>query len=84
MLGESQTLFDRWPQMEFDDKRLVIENFSPNIVVGKEGEVAIEMAFFPGYEGLNNEQRTMWNAAFPLRLRFHCAGSFRIHSWFST
>ena len=61
ILTESKTLYDRWPLLNHDEKRQVVESVTERIVVGK-GDVAIELAFFPGYEDLTNEQRTIAGA----------------------
>jgi len=58
MHTESKSLFDRWPHMDFDEKRRVVENLVMKIVVGK-GDVAIDLAYFPSYEALNIEERTV-------------------------
>ncbi len=57
ILTESKTLYDRWPLLNHDEKRQVVESVAERIVVGN-GEVAIDLAFFPGYENLTNEQKT--------------------------
>ena len=58
ILTESRNLYDRWPLLNHDEKRQVVESVTEKIVVGK-GDVAIELVFFPGYEHLTNEQRTV-------------------------
>ena len=58
ILTESKNLYDRWPLLNYQEKRQVVESVTEKIVVGK-GDVAIELAFFPGYEDLTNEQRAV-------------------------
>ncbi len=58
ILTESKNLYDRWPLLNHDEKRQVVESVTERIVVGK-GDVAIELAFFPCFESLTNEQRTL-------------------------
>ncbi|NBU11805.1 MAG: hypothetical protein EBS84_22875 [Proteobacteria bacterium] len=58
ILSKSKDLYDRWPLLNHDEKRQVVEGVTVKIVVGK-GDVAIQLAFFPGYEDLANEQRTV-------------------------
>ena len=65
ILTESKDLYDRWPLLNHDEKRQVVEGVTVKIVVGK-GEVAIKLAFFPGYEDLANEQRTVGGCAPPV------------------
>jgi site-specific DNA recombinase len=48
IVSEAQDLYSRWPELSFEDKRAIIEAITERIVVG-DGQVEIELAYFPSY-----------------------------------
>ena len=46
ILNEARDLYTRWPALDQDDKRQVIENITEKIVIGKD-EVAINLCYLP-------------------------------------
>ena len=46
ILTEARDLYTRWPGLEQEEKRKVIENITEKIVVGKD-EVAINLCYLP-------------------------------------
>lgn len=46
MLSEAQDLYSRWPDLEFHEKRQIVENVVDSITIGDE-EVSIELRYLP-------------------------------------
>ena len=55
VLSESKDLYDRWPVLEFDDKRNIIETITDSITVGGE-DISINLSYLP--HKLNPGKRT--------------------------
>jgi len=45
-LTEARDLYSRWPSMEPDDKRKIVENITDRITIGKD-EVTIDLCYLP-------------------------------------
>ena len=57
ILRDAKDLYERWPQMPFEEKRTIIEVITENITVGKE-DIAIKLAYLPSNLGnAGNKQR---------------------------
>ena len=56
MLLEGQNLADRWPRLNFDEKRQIVEDLIEDITVGEE-EVAINLLYFPFPQDTVKRQR---------------------------
>jgi len=57
ILRDAKDLYDRWPQMPFEEKRTIIEVITENITVGRE-DIAIKLAYIPSNFGKpGNKQR---------------------------
>lgn len=57
ILRDAKDLYERWPQMPFEEKRTIIEVITDSITVGKE-DIAIKLAYIPSNLGnAGNKQR---------------------------
>ncbi|MGA3014297.1 MAG: recombinase family protein [Bacteroidales bacterium] len=57
ILRDAKDLYERWPQMPFEEKRTIIEVITENITVGKE-DIAIKLSYIPSNLGnVGNKQR---------------------------
>ncbi len=46
IVSEAQNLYSRWPSLEFEEKRRVIENITEKIIVGKD-DISLELCYLP-------------------------------------
>lgn len=57
ILRDAKDLFQRWPQMPFQEKRNIIEVITDNITIGRE-DIAIKLAYIPSnFKNPGNKQR---------------------------
>ena len=57
ILRDAKDLYERWPQMPFEEKRTIVEVITESITVGKE-DIAIKLAYLPSNLGnAENKQR---------------------------
>ncbi|MGP8080088.1 MAG: hypothetical protein ACLPVI_06210, partial [Dehalococcoidales bacterium] len=65
ILRDAKDLYDRWPQMPFEEKRTIVEVITENITVGKE-DIAIKLAYLPSNLGnAGNKQRDFMDSLPP-------------------
>ncbi len=50
IVSEAQDLYSRWPEMEFAEKRRIVENILERIIVGKD-EITIRLCYLPSVSG---------------------------------
>ncbi len=59
ILRDAKDLFQRWPQMPFQEKRNIIEVITDNITIGRE-DIAIKLAYIPSnFKNPGNKQRNV-------------------------
>ena len=56
IVAEAQDLFARWPELEFEDKRKIVENIVERIVVGK-GDISLELCYVPSPHEITAERQ---------------------------
>jgi site-specific DNA recombinase len=57
ILTEARDIYMRWPDLERDEKRRIIENTVDKITIGKD-DISIELAYFPSsLEFMTDRQR---------------------------
>ncbi|MBI2962780.1 MAG: hypothetical protein HYY35_03430 [Deltaproteobacteria bacterium] len=47
VLSEAKDLYGRWPELDFSEKRKIVENITEKITVGKD-EITIDLCYLPG------------------------------------
>ena len=62
VIAEARDLYGRWPKMEFDAKRRVVESITDKIVIGKD-DVNISLCYLPSSEELTKKHRMLCDAA---------------------
>jgi site-specific DNA recombinase len=55
---EARNLADRWPKMDIENRRKIVEMLVETITVGK-GEIDLKLCYLPTYEELTIKQRTL-------------------------
>lgn len=74
MLAEGQSLYDRWPRLEFAEKRAIVEAVLEHMCVGEE-EIELTLGYFPSpSEIAAGSQRGRYRAAVSRRRRRHDRG----------
>jgi site-specific DNA recombinase len=58
VLSEAQTLYDRWPELPTDSKRMIAESIVEKIVIA-EGEIDITLSYLPSSEEMTKSQRQL-------------------------
>ncbi len=59
ILNEAKDLYTRWPSLEYEEKRKIIENITEKVVVGKE-DIEIDLCYIPSSnEIMIGEQRNV-------------------------
>ena len=58
ILAEAKDLYGRWPSLNREEKRRVVESITDKIVVGKD-EISISLCYLPSSEEMTKEQRTL-------------------------
>lgn len=58
IMTEAIDLYDRWPKMNSDEKRRIVESFVKEIIIGKE-EITLNLCYLPSYEEMTNRQRML-------------------------
>lgn len=59
VVSEAQDLYSRWPSLEFEEKRRVVENITEKIVVG-DGDISLELCYLPSSaELVSKEHRNL-------------------------
>lgn len=56
IVADAQDLYGRWPELEFDEKRKIVENIVERIVVGK-GDVSLELCYAPTVSEITAERQ---------------------------
>ncbi len=56
IVAEAQDLYARWPDLEFDEKRKIVENIVERIVVGK-GDISLELCYVPSPSEITAEKQ---------------------------
>jgi site-specific DNA recombinase len=46
IITEAKDLYSRWPKLDFEEKRNIVENITDNIIVGKE-DITINLFYLP-------------------------------------
>jgi site-specific DNA recombinase len=59
ILTESKTLYERWPKLNREEKKRIIESVTEKIVIGKEDQIDITLCYLPSSEELTKEQRLL-------------------------
>jgi site-specific DNA recombinase len=63
IIAEAQNLYGHWPDLEFEQKRHIIENITDKIIVGK-SDVTIELCYIPSSSELMAKgQRTLMGSS---------------------
>ena len=66
IINEAKDLYSRWPQLQRDEKRKVVENITDKILIGKD-EVAIHLFYLPSSsEMVTTKQRNFRDSSRPL------------------
>lgn len=58
IMAEGRDFHSRWPKMNHDERRKVVELLVKNIVVGQ-GEITLNLCYVPSFEEMANGQRTV-------------------------
>lgn len=58
ILSDAQDLYSRWTELQFDEKKKIVENITQKIKIGKD-EVAIELCYLPSTEEMAFGQRNL-------------------------
>jgi len=66
ILRDAKDLYERWPQMPFEEKRTIIEVITDNLTIGKE-DIAIKLAYIPA--GIGNQGNKQHNFTDSLKQR---------------
>lgn len=45
VLHEARDLYSRWPHLEFDAKRRILETLVDEIIIGRDGEITMHLAY---------------------------------------
>jgi hypothetical protein len=56
ILSEAKDIYTRWPDLERDEKRAIIEHTLERVVVGKE-DISIELSYIPPAKFMANGQQ---------------------------
>ena len=56
IMAEAHDLHSRWPKMNRDERRKIVELLVKDVVVGR-GEITLNLCYFPSFEEMANEQR---------------------------
>ncbi|MBN1516386.1 recombinase family protein [Candidatus Sumerlaeota bacterium] len=67
ILTEARDLYSHWQDLDFDDKRHIIENITESIVIG-DGDITIDLCYLPSYQDMAKGQRIVSEAADPCPL----------------
>jgi site-specific DNA recombinase len=62
VLAEARNLYGRWPKLDFDAKRRVVESITDKVVIGKE-EVSISLCYLPFSEDMTKRHRMLYDVA---------------------
>ena len=65
VLTEAQTLYSRWPKMEIEDKRKIVEAILEKVIIGKDNEIELTLSYLPTSEELLKSQQTLPSALAP-------------------
>jgi len=66
ILADAKDLYSRWPELEFAEKRKVVENITERIVVGKD-DVTIDLCYLPSSSELMAEKQRGLTGSSPQR-----------------
>jgi site-specific DNA recombinase len=58
IMAEARDLYSRWPNMDQDDRRKIVEILVNSIVIGN-GEITLNLCYLPGFEEMANGQRIL-------------------------
>jgi site-specific DNA recombinase len=58
ILAEAKDLYDRWPSLNRDEKRKIVDSITDKIVIGK-GEIAISLCYLPSSGETTKEQSSL-------------------------
>lgn len=62
ILTEARDLFTRWPSLDFEEKRRIVENVTERITIGKT-EVEINLCYLPSLEDVADKQRNFTDSS---------------------
>jgi hypothetical protein len=57
-MAEANDLYARWPKMNLEDRRRIVELLVKDIKIGR-GEISLNLYYLPGFEDMANKQRTL-------------------------
>ena len=55
VVTEAKDLYSRWPKLDFEDKRTIVENITETIVIGKDN-IDINLCYLPTYKVVSKGQ----------------------------
>jgi site-specific DNA recombinase len=58
IMAEANDLYARWPKMNLEDRRRIVELLLKDIKIGR-GEISLNLYYLPGFEDMANKQRTL-------------------------
>lgn len=47
IVSEAQTLWNRWPNLEFEEKRRIVETITEKITIGKGDDISLDLCYLP-------------------------------------
>ncbi|HVX65137.1 MAG TPA: hypothetical protein VHA11_00970, partial [Bryobacteraceae bacterium] len=66
ILSEARDLYSRWGDLEYAEKRKIVENITEKISVGR-GEISIDLCYLPPASELVAEKQRNFTDSWPLR-----------------
>jgi site-specific DNA recombinase len=58
IMAEARDLYSRWPKMNQDERRRIVEILVKTIVIGN-GEITLNLCYLPSFEEMANGQRIL-------------------------
>lgn len=58
IMAEARDLHTRWPKMNQDERRKIVETLVKDIVIGR-GEITLNLCYLPSFEEMTNGQRIL-------------------------
>ena len=58
IMAEAHDLYSRWPSLNQDERRKIVEILVKNIIIGN-GEITINLCYLPSFEEMTNGQRIL-------------------------
>jgi len=59
VMSEAKTLYSRWPGLEMEAKRKIVESITERITIGKDNEIEITLSYMPSSEEMTKSQQSL-------------------------